>query len=100
MHNWYPGGGEGYSNIFIYMYTKARPILGDLKFWISIFIYYYYYYYYYYFIYFFWGGGRLGVGGSENWIIMENADFVDTFWGVITKQTIFWVHFYAFTGLF
>ena len=31
---------------------------------------------------------------------MENADFVDTFWGVITKQTIFWVHFYAFTGLF
>ena len=28
------------------------------------------------------GGGGWG---SENRIIMENADFVDTFWGVITK---------------
>ena len=28
-------------------------------------------------------------GGSENGIIMENADFVDTFWGVITKLDYF-----------
>ena len=53
MHNGYPGGGEGYSNIFIYMYTKARPILGDLKFWISIFIHYYYYLFF---------GGEVGGG--------------------------------------
>ena len=68
---WVPRGGEGYSNTFIYMYMKARPFWGDLKFWISIFIYYYFFFFFFF--------------GSENWIIMENADFVDTFWEVITK---------------
>ena len=50
----------------------------------------YYYYLFYLLIFFFGGGGGVGgVGGSENLIIMENADFVDTFWGVITKQDYF-----------
>ena len=41
---------------------------------VSSFLFFYYYYYDYFF---FFGGG----GGAENLIFMEEADFVDTFFG-------------------
>ena len=43
-------------------------------------LFYFFYYYYHIIIFFFFGGGG-GVGRAENLIFMEEADFVDTFFG-------------------
>ena len=53
---WVPRGGEGYSNIFIYKYMKARPILGVLKF-----------IFYFFIFFFFWGGGGGGQKIESLW---------------------------------
>ena len=49
-----------------------------MRVYVSSFLFYYYYYHYFFF---FWGGG-----GSENLIFMEEADFVDTFFWLISMH--------------